>query len=126
MTMTLNLTQHPGSTEQNVVDLTGGRLTALKDALTFDVIPTVDDILGRAAAIAHLACQEVGEDDQQVHAMIGGAPYLMGALERALRLVGIEPVYAFSLRESVEQKQPDGSVRKTTVFRHGGFVPASK
>jgi hypothetical protein len=54
--------------------------------------------------------------------MIGGAPYLMAPLEVALRAHGITPLYAFSVRESVEQTQPDGSVRKIAVFRHGGFV----
>jgi hypothetical protein len=55
-------------------------------------------------------------------AMIGGAPYLMAPLESALRAHGITPVYAFSVRESVDQVQPDGSVRKVAVFRHAGFV----
>jgi hypothetical protein len=54
--------------------------------------------------------------------MIGGAPYLMGALEKALRECGFTPVYAFSKRESIDQPQPDGSVRKVAVFRHLGFV----
>jgi len=43
----------------------------------------------------------------------------------ALRDQGIEPVYAFSVRESIEQTQPDGSVRKVNVFRHAGFVDAA-
>ena len=45
----------------------------------------------------------------------------MGALEKALR----ERVHSrmlFQKRESVEQPQPDGSVKKTAVFRHIGFV----
>lgn len=57
-------------------------------------------------------------------AMIGGAPFLMAPLEGALRTRGVIPLYAFSVRESVEEALPDGSVRKTQVFRHAGFVPA--
>ena len=34
----------------------------------------------------------------------------------------IIPLYAFSRRESVEEWQPDGSVRKINIFRHDGFV----
>lgn len=30
--------------------------------------------------------------------------------------------YAFSRRESVETQLPDGSVKKSSVFRHIGFV----
>ena len=37
--------------------------------------------------------------------MIGGAPYLMASLERALDAVMIQPVYSFSVRESVEAVQ---------------------
>ena len=51
---------------------------------------------------------------------------LMPALQQALIDAGLRPVYAFSQRVSVEQQQPDGSVRKTNVFRHIGFVGAVK
>ena len=37
----------------------------------------------------------------------------------ASRLV---PIYAFSVRESVEETLPDGTVHKTACFRHKGFV----
>ena len=43
-------------------------------------------------------------------------------LEAALRQQGFTPLYAFSVRESADQTQPDGSVRKVAVFRHVGFV----
>ena len=48
----------------------------------------------------------------------------MPPLEKALRGLGIRPLYAFSVRESVEETLPDGSVRKVAVFRHKGFVEA--
>jgi len=54
--------------------------------------------------------------------MIGGAPYLMSALEAALEAVDLQPVYAFTRREVVERAQPDGSVAKTAVFRFAGWV----
>lgn len=126
--MIINLTQHPGTPEQGVTDLAGDELAALKQALTFDAIPTAGEVAERAEYIAELACMNGlgGEDDDPIptRAMIGGAPYLMAPLERALRNVGIEPLYAFSTRESVEQAQQDGAVRKVNVFRHAGFVPA--
>lgn len=50
----------------------------------------------------------------------------MVPLAEALRKRGFEPLFAFSRRESVEETMPDGSVRKTTVFRHVSFVPAVK
>ena len=57
--------------------------------------------------------------------MIGGAPFFMGPLERALRENGITPLYAFSKREAADIKQADGSIKKTQIFRHVGFVEAA-
>jgi hypothetical protein len=64
---------------------------------------------------------DVDEGEHPTHAMIGGAPWMMAALESALLDAYITPLYAFSVRESVEIAQPDGSVVKTAVFKHVGF-----
>lgn len=117
-TRILNLTQHPSTADQKaagVYDLVD--TTKLKALLTFDTLPTYDEIVDRAIAIALIACEENVDD-----VMIGGAPYLMSALEEQLKLHSISPMYAFSVRESVEKVQDDGTVVKTNVFRHGGFV----
>jgi len=116
-----NLTQHEASAEQldaGVFNLEGGDCFeggagyALKQALTFDSLPTPEEIEQRADQIAALA---IGTG--ATIAMIGGAPYLMSALERALKASGIRPVYAFTERVSTEE---DGV--KTSTFRHVGFV----
>ena len=114
----INLTQHPASPEQKSVGVTEPLNKAeIKNLLTFEEIPTGDEIVRRAIQIAEIAAKE-GADV----AMIGGAPYLMSALEHELKKLGIAPIYAFSKRECVEQTLPDGSVKKTTVFKHCGFV----
>lgn len=121
--MIVNLTQHPATPEQRavgVVDLEGEQLAALKAALTFAGIPTRAEIGERAQRIAELA-HILGEDCTQ--AMVGGAGYLMPALERALWDRAIEPLHAFTVRETVETVGADGAVTKTAVFRHAGFVP---
>jgi len=118
----LNLTQHAASPEQRaagVCDLEGADLTELRELLTFEELPDAAEIRRRAEATARLA-----GGTGAAAAMIGGAPYLMAPLERELRARGIRPLYAFSRRESVEQTQPDGSIRKVAVFRHLGFVEA--
>ena len=115
----LNLTQHQSTPEQGCIDLQGTALQVLKGLLTFETIPTRQEVEDRAAALANLAAVNVA-----AAAMIGGAPFLMGPLEAALKLRGITPLYAFSRRESVDEVQPDGSVRKVAVFRHMGFVEA--
>jgi len=128
--MILNLTQHPATPEQldaGVVDLQGDQLAELKTLLTFDTLPSRQDIQERAFSIVRLAfANALGadmDDDPIPHrAMIGGAPFLMSALESALLDECIAPMYAFSVRDSVGQTQPDGSVRKVNVFKHVGFV----
>lgn len=113
----VNLTQHQGAPEQGVIDLTGEKKTRLVELLNFVEMPNSLEILQRAEALAQLAVEEGGEA-----AMIGGAPFLMSALEKALKEQGVKPLYAFSRRESVEKKLPNGSVEKVAVFRHRGFV----
>jgi hypothetical protein len=127
--MIINLTQHEARPEQiaaGVYDLEGEHLARLRELLTFEDLPAPREIAARAKAITDLATASAGYPVPAL-AMIGGAPFLMGALECALRLRGIEPRYAFSKRESVEEivrdaEHPFGIVRKTQVFRHLGFV----
>jgi hypothetical protein len=124
--MILNLTQHTATADQinqGVADLPEDKRSVLQLLLTFDSLPSSWEISERANAIAALAQQfDMDRDQGPISAMIGGAPFLMSSLEGALEEVGVQPLYAFSVRESVEQQQPDGTVRKVNVFKHQGFV----
>ena len=114
----VNLTQHRATRDQlaaDVLDLDPGGRERLLELLEFEVVPTAEEIGMRATAIADLV---IGEEA----AMIGGAPFLMSALERALRIRGVRPLYAFTPRESQEEELADGGVRKVQIFRHRGFV----
>ena len=116
----INLTQHQATPEQikaGVIDLTGNALDTLKFNLTFISMLDKKGIVERAERIAALA-----EAHGYKKAMCGGAPYLMGPLEEALRNKGITPVYAFSERISKEETLPDGTVRKVNIFQHRGFI----
>ena len=115
---TLNLTQHAGTTEQEVIEPSAK--AEIQKLLTFEELPTLKLLLERAEAIAEIASAEGAEA-----AMIGGAPFFMAPLEAALRRHKIVPLYAFSHREVVEETLPDGAVRKTTVFRHLDYVEAA-
>lgn len=126
----VNLTQHVGTVEQGVLTLPESDNKQLKELLTFDSIPTKAEIEKRALSIAYLSSdflleetQELEDEEYSLSAMIGGAPYLMGPLEAALKKVGVAPLYAFTERKSVE-KVVDGKVVKTAVFEHLGFVEA--
>jgi hypothetical protein len=119
MTRIINLTQHTATAEQAAAGVVEPLDTAaVHRMLTFETCPDRDAIRGRAEALAVVA-RESGAKA----ALVGGAPYLMGPLEAALRAVGIRPLYAFSQRAGVvEERQPDGSVRKVQVFRHAGWI----
>ena len=122
----VNLTQHtatPAQVAAGVVDLEDAQRAVLQTLLTFEELPDRLVVLGAANNIAALA-QRYAPDANI--AMIGGAPFLMGALETALSNRGTNPIYAFSKRESVQETAADGSVRKTAVSRHIGFVAAGR
>lgn len=113
-----NLTQHPATSSQieaGVFDPSPELREKISALLTFDDIPSNKEMIERARALLELAppfCFDV---------MVGGAPYFMPYLESVLRYGGLDVHYAFSRRESVEEVQPDGTVRKVAVFRHLGF-----
>ena len=139
-TVILNLTQHQATPEQieaGVYD--PNQPNAIKEALTFDTLPTQQELELRVLTLSALAAEEVywqllktrPESEEQLpiedqmlgmQVMVGGAPYLMPYLEKALKDVNLKAVYAFSKRESVEVVMEDGSVKKTAVFKHLGFV----
>lgn len=124
--MILNLTQHRATPDQlaaGVVDLTGVDREELRELLSFAELPREGEPEARARAIAEIARRAAGNvaEDEEVFGMIGGAMWLMAPLETALANAGIAPVFAFSVRESVETTDADGSVRKTAIFRHRGF-----
>ena len=114
---TLNLTQHIGMPEQGVVEPKFKK--NVQDLLTFEELPTPEQVEDRALKLACIALDQCKKGDR---VMIGGAPFLMGPLERKLLQAGLKPVYAFSRREVVEQTQADGVVKKVAVFKHVGFV----
>lgn len=117
----LNLTQHPTTREQEangVVDLSPKKREQLVELLTFDEIPSNEELLLRAYRIVALA-KKVNSFDG---VMLGGATFFMPPLERAFRKSGIPVYYAFSKRESVETVLPNGETVKKSVFRHAGFV----
>lgn len=124
MVAILNLTQHVASGEQRdagVYDPIPSVQAEVSRLLTFDHLPTEGEIAFRARELARVATNH-----DVLHVMIGGAPYLMGPLVEALATEWppIQALFAFSQRESIEEVLPDGSTRKTAVFRHKGFVPA--
>lgn len=120
--MILNLTQHASTAHQQkagVYDLEGRALKQLKELLTFESLPTQTGLYNRALRIEQLV-ELVAPRVKRV--MIGGAPFFMAPLEHVL--ASYEILYAFSERISVDTVHADGTVTKTAVFNHAGFVVA--
>lgn len=137
----INLTQHSMTEEQykyNNEDLleikfkpyngtSVGSPDYVKKLLNFNSKPNKKEIMDRAVALAAYASgllNQAKNDGDRLYALIGGAPYLMGPLEEMLKIEGIQPLYAYSERESVETINADGSVTKTAIFKHKGYIEA--
>ena len=129
----LNLTQHLATPDQKAAGVVGlpelGR-QQLQKLITFETLPDDTELSDRAHAVASLAAQYIevleARDGEPINTvLIGGAPYFMVPLEIALSHVGLFAVYAFSVRESVETHNPDGTVTKRNIFKHAGFVPGT-
>lgn len=124
-----NLTQHEPTKDQLDVGVrnTGCR-EEVKKLLTFEDIPTKEEMYSRARKLAGIVFSENVTRDfygKKPKVMIGGAPYFMPILEQVLRdEFGYEVVYAFSKRVVEEHQLPDGSVEKRFIFKHLGFVSA--
>jgi len=128
--MILNLTQHKASEQQieaGVVEMPEGMAKVVRDFLTFEEIPSKDELVSRASFIVTVVetwMKEAGVRRMDFSVMVGGAPFFMEILCVRFRKSYIHPVFAFSKRESVEEVQEDGSVVKRAVFKHLGFVDA--
>lgn len=125
MNAIINLTQHVATPEQiaaGVVEPAAEDKKIIQASLTFEELPSAEELGWRAYSLATLVTNMGASNASHHKVMIGGAPYFMSFLEKALKEQGHTPVYAFSRRESVDQPQPDGSIRKVAVFKHLGFV----
>ena len=116
----MNATQHVASQDQidqGVIDLPTQEKQKLQELLTFVSVPTSEEVEERAKKIAILV--DGARDNETNHVMIGGAPYLMSALEYHLKALGIQPLYAFTKR--VVSEDPSTGI-KTSAFKHAGWV----
>ena len=122
----LNLTQHALTAEQwrdGAVEPEADVKEEIQKLITFDrsVIEHPEQIWNRAKALVSLIKREYPLVNQ---AVVGRALYFMPALVRELKEAGIQPFFSYTDRVSQETHNPDGSVTKTLVFKHLGWVEA--
>ena len=120
----LNITQHVATAEQlrdGAVEPESDVKSEIQRLLTFDrsVMTEAGQIEERAKALVSLVRREYPLVNK---AMIGGALYLIPALVRELKAAGIQPYFSYTDRVSQETHNTDGSVTKTLVFKHLGWV----
>ena len=115
----LNLTQHyitPEQEDDGVIEPHENK-ELIQSLLTFEDIPSLNTIILRANTLTDIAVKEGVSS-----VMIGGAGYLMKELENALLDKNIIPLYSFTKRISIDEHMPDGTVEKTVIFKHDGFI----
>ena len=116
----LNLTQHPATPDQieaGVIEPENKE--EVRKLLTFNELPTYEEIMARAEALATIA---IKHDVKK--AMIGGALFFMTPLAAILRCRGITPLFSFTKRVVEEKVLEDGTVEKKAVFKHEGWIVA--
>lgn len=124
----LNLTQHVATPEQlaaGVFEPSPENKEKVKKLLTFTKPPSQEELADRAQALTNIAMEECGAPigSWEAHAMIGGAGWFVSQLETTLWENHVSYHHSFTERVSVEEVQPDGTVKKTAVFKHVAFVP---
>ena len=118
----INLTQHVATPEQVAEGVFEPKnKPAVLALLSFGGVPSLEEVDNRAIDLADYAIGEMPAPSTNKGALIGGAPFLMSALERRLKGKGIRPLYSFTERISVDETQGD-TVKKISVFRHAGWV----
>lgn len=116
--MIFNFTQHKTSLDQikdGIVDVENHEY--IQQLLTFDELPTKEEIQKRACLLADYA-QKINAEK----VMIGGAFYLITRLAKEMNKRGISVCYSFSKRQSVDDVQEDGSVIKRTLYKHEAVI----
>jgi hypothetical protein rm378p002 len=114
----INLTQHVATIDQMVDGVFEPEDKKLvQDLITFTSIPTKEDMAKRAKNLANIALQSKAD-----HAMVGGVAYFVPTLENELRAVGIKPIHSFTQRVSEDRVMEDGTIQKSSVFKHAGWV----
>lgn len=119
-----NLTQHAPTPEQVAVGVLP-TTKEVQDLLTFRSLPTREEIWDRVNNLVAAVKAAGFGFPSGTQVMVGGAPYLMGPLVDALQMEGFKPVFSFTERVSVETPNGDGTVTKTNVFKHVGWVDAA-
>ncbi|MGQ9545946.1 MAG: hypothetical protein ACUVTR_02105 [Dehalococcoidia bacterium] len=131
--LVLNLTQHNATPEQiaqGVIEPPRALKGEIQAYLTFTSLHEftrehlVEYLTRRANGLVDLAkrwLEQLPPQDTPA-CMIGGAPYFMPILQRRLKEEGFRVLFSFSDRVAEEKQNPDGSVVKTQVFKHLGFI----
>lgn len=115
----LNLTQHRCTAEQlqDGIENVPSRLKEQLEALlTFPAHYDLTSLVTNAQALVKLT-KKLGYEA----VMLGGMPSFMPILQAEMIKADISVGYARTERVSVDQPQPDGSVRKVSQFRHAGM-----
>jgi hypothetical protein len=127
MSMILNFTKSDPTIEERAAGV-GQTSQRIRDMLTFETIPTLDDVKERAAALRMWVESQVIQNNltAPVQVMIAEPVYLMSSLERELMDYGFVPVYSYGLTSGIEELNEEGYVGTFVRYRHSGFIVITK
>lgn len=121
----INLTQHALTDEQIKSVEHTFTPEGFNKYLTFDTMPTAQDVYVKAVDMFKKLVSVLEHEGIYAHdctVLLGGAPFFMSVCEEMALHYGFHYCYAFSKRTSEEVKQPDGTVKKVSVFKHEGWI----
>ena len=89
-----------------------------------EIIIRCEDLLQAPPFASGLHAVRAVKETLEVKCLVGGAPILMEVLIRKLKMHGCTPLHALSARVSEDQVQPDGNIKKISIFKHLRFREA--
>lgn len=117
----------PDQASAGLIDMPedGSLRAALIEALSYNHQPDQEELLRRARRVVGIMADYAGGMTalQGRKVILGGFSALMHPLQAACLRAGMQVGYAYPGHcECVDQLQPDGSVLKTAIFRHGETI----
>lgn len=113
---------HEPTTEQ-ITDLQGGEISYLKNIISKESWNNISNCPADANELKNLASlliSTMGLYDKVVLPI--GSPAFMAILMQKLPSERPKILFSHTERKSVEEQQPDGSIKKTSIFNHVVYI----
>lgn len=107
----------PEQLAEGVIEVSDEDRLRIHELFKFQYVPDAYEVTVRARLLAQLA-----ESYDAGYVLVDGPPFLMVALDIALRALNVYPLYALSKKEITKTIRPDGTVVEQSVTKPVGWV----